>query len=487
MSNGRVAALSEGLTYQGIIFWQNAFETLLTDSDIAAVEYEEGKSSPCDDVVVYYKKSLYEEDLNFRYNTDYFQCKFKVDNSKPIKFIDLMNPDYYGNTESFLKRAFSFYTKLENKEVRLFLYTTTCQDNSDVFFKNISKINNGLLLDKLINKKQCKKVFALLQKQLGSNESETLDFLSKLRFCFGKSIEEERKNLNLICKSLGISYDRSKMGDSLSEILRKLNLSRMTSLDQARVRRICISNDLWVKKENNIGIISYDFKDDKTKTALSQNGVLDLSRFFDRKRLKVNITWDDIKKEIEIFCGSIKFDENYLITLSAIYSVCFAVGKQLGKKIANITFNNKGGIYSENLFEQLNEQETEDVLYSENSTEIDDAILVFSFNNDIAEDVRDYLKEQEITKSAMLVQKNKSEKHTISNNEFWNGVLSFCKNAKEFIKRNKPERIHIFYSGPAEGAFVIGQYAKEWGECTVYEFNFGAAPREQKYIKGITI
>ena len=62
----------------------------------------------------------------------------------------------------------------------------------------------------------------------------------------------------------------------------------------------------------------------------------------------------------------------------------------------------------------------------------------------------------------MLVQKNKSEKYTISNNEFWNGVLSFCKNAKEFIKRNKPERLHIFYSGPAEGAFVIGQYAKEF-------------------------
>ena len=87
----------------------------------------------------------------------------------------------------------------------------------------------------------------------------------------------------------------------------------------------------------------------------------------------------------------------------------------------------------------------------------------------------------------ILVQKNTSEERTISNNRFWDGVLSFCINAKGFIKQKKPEKIHLFYRGPAEGAFVIGQYAKEWGECTVYEFNFGAAPREQKYIKGITI
>ena len=82
---------------------------------------------------------------------------------------------------------------------------------------------------------------------------------------------------------------------------------------------------------------------------------------------------------------------------------------------------------------------------------------------------------------------NTSEERIISNNRFWDGVLSFCINAKEFIKQKKPEKTHLFYRGPAEGAFVIGQYAKEWGECTVYEFNFGAAPREQKYIKGITI
>ena len=83
MSNGRVAALSEGLTYQGIIFWQYAFKMLLTDNEIACVTYEE-----------------------------YIQCKFKVDDSNSIKFLDLMDPNYYGNNESFFKRAYVFYKSL---------------------------------------------------------------------------------------------------------------------------------------------------------------------------------------------------------------------------------------------------------------------------------------------------------------------------------------------------------------------------------------
>ena len=44
MSNGRVAALSEGLTYQGLIFWQYAFKMLVTDNEIACVTYEEQKT-----------------------------------------------------------------------------------------------------------------------------------------------------------------------------------------------------------------------------------------------------------------------------------------------------------------------------------------------------------------------------------------------------------------------------------------------------------
>ncbi len=111
MSNGRVAALSEGLTYQGIIFWQYAFKMLLTDNEIACVTYEEQKASPCDDVVVYYTKTLQEENLSC-YDVEYIQCKFKVDDSNSIKFLDLMDPNYYGNNESFFKRAYVFYKSL---------------------------------------------------------------------------------------------------------------------------------------------------------------------------------------------------------------------------------------------------------------------------------------------------------------------------------------------------------------------------------------
>ena len=199
MSNGRVAALSEGLTYQGLIFWQYAFKMLVTDNEIACVTYEEQKTSPCDDVVVYYTKTLQEENLSC-YDVEYIQCKFRVDDSKAIKFLDLMDPAYYGNKDSFLKRAFVFYKGLENKAVRLSLYTTVNQDSSDEIFKKISKVNNALKIDELLNNKIFNSAFEKLQKHLEASEDEVLDFLAKLRFYFGNSVEKEREQLSFICK-----------------------------------------------------------------------------------------------------------------------------------------------------------------------------------------------------------------------------------------------------------------------------------------------
>lgn len=486
MSNGRVAALSEGLTYQGLIFWQYAFKMLVTDNEIACVTYEEQKTSPCDDVVVYYTKTLQEENLSC-YDVEYIQCKFKVDDSKAIKFLDLMDPAYYGNKDSFLKRAFVFYKGLENKAVRLSLYTTVNQDSSDEIFKKISKVNNALKIDELLNNKIFNSAFEKLQKHLEASEDEVLDFLAKLRFYFGNSVEKEREQLSFICKSVGVIYDRSKMGDSLSEILRKMNLAKKTNITQDIIKTICINNELFTKRENHIGIVSNNWEDGKTTEALSKSRVLNLTGYFDGRLLKHSCTWENVKETINNFCNTLKFNENYLITLSASYSVCFACGKQIGQKNANITFNNKAGVFSEKLYNKSIIKEQNETVLLETDKPIDDAILVFSFDYDIIEDVKDYLNEMGFFNFGILVQKNTSEERTISNNRFWDGVLSFCINSKGFIKQKKPEKIHLFYRGPAEGAFVIGQYAKEWGECTVYEFNFGAAPREQKYIKGITI
>ena len=486
MSNGRIAALSEGLTYQGIIFWQYAFKMLLTDNEIAGVTYEEQKASPCDDVVVYYTKMLQEENLSC-YDVEYIQCKFKVDDSKAIKFLDLMDPNYYGNKESFFKRAYVFYKSLGKESVRLSLYTTVNQDSTDEIFKKISKVNNALKTDELLKNKLFNSAVKQLQKHLEASEDEVLDFLAKLRFYFGKSIEQEREQLSFICKSVGVIYDRSKMGDSLSEILRKMNLAKKTNFTQDIIKTICINNELFTKRENHIGIVSNNWQDGKTSEALSKSDVLNLTEYFDGRLIKTNYTWENVKERINNFCNTLKFNENYLITLSASYSVCFACGKQIGQKNANITFNNKAGVFSEKLYNKSIIKEQNETVLLETDKPIDNAILVFSFDYDIIEDVKDYLNEMGFFNFGILVQKNTSEERTISNNRFWDGVLSFCINAKGFIKQKKPEKIHLFYRGPAEGAFVIGQYAKEWGECTVYEFNFGAAPREQKYIKGITI
>lgn len=488
MSNARIAAIDEGTTYQRLIFWKYAFNLLLPDSDIALVKYEESELTPCDDVVVCYKHNLYEDEISCPYNADYIQCKFKVGNENKIKFTDLIDPNYYGNKESFLFRAHKLYSSLDDKNVRLILYSTVFVDSDDEIFKEISNVNHALRIENLFKSKKraIKCTLEKAKKHIGVSEDEFKDFLSRIRFKFGKSIEDEREQIKNICGLANIKYDRSQTGDKLSEILRRMNLSRKTNFDCKTVSEICIENNLYIKKENYIGVISNSWGDDKAKQSQSYgDNVLDLTKYFDGKTLKYEFSWSDVIKEIKGFCNSrIKFGEKYVFNLSSIYSVCFAVGKQIGYKIAQISFINRAGCFEKELFERCAIAEEKEEICDDTSNN-ENAILAFSFNGSIIDDVRDYVVEN-IPNSRILSEVINAPMQNITNNLFWMAMESFCEEARSWLKSVKPEHIHIFYRGPAEGAFVIGQYAKEWGECTVYEFAFGAKPKEQKYYKGIT-
>lgn len=149
MSNPKIAALNEGTNYQSLVFWKYAFKMLLPNSDIALVQYEKSELEPCDDVVVCYKKNLIEDDINCVYSADYIQCKFKVSNENKIKYEDLLDPEYYGNKESFLFRAYKLYSSLEDKNVRIILYSTVLVDSNDKIFNQISNVNHALRVDSL--------------------------------------------------------------------------------------------------------------------------------------------------------------------------------------------------------------------------------------------------------------------------------------------------------------------------------------------------
>ena len=171
MSNPKIAALNEGTIYQNLVFWKHAFQMLLPNSDIALVQYEESELAPCDDVVVCYKKNLYEDDINFVYSADYIQCKFKVGNENKIKFVDLLDPAYYGNKESFLFRAYKLYSSLENKNVRIILYSTVLVDSDDEIFKQLSNINHALRIDNLFKSgKRIKSIIVKAIKHIGVSE-----------------------------------------------------------------------------------------------------------------------------------------------------------------------------------------------------------------------------------------------------------------------------------------------------------------------------
>ena len=112
MANKRTAAIEAGFDYQYFWFWDYAVRMLPFSSNIKSVEFESGDASPFDDVVINYWGNISCAYPVSKCNRDFLQCKFKVKQEKSLKWNDLLNPDYYGNKESFFVRAYKFYKRV---------------------------------------------------------------------------------------------------------------------------------------------------------------------------------------------------------------------------------------------------------------------------------------------------------------------------------------------------------------------------------------
>ena len=486
MSNASIAARQNGDYYQDLVFWNYAFQLLLPNPDIAYVKYEVAEASPCDDVVVIYNRRMREEDVSFTYSVDYIQCKFRAD-SRPISFMDLIDPNCFHNTESFLQRAYKFYKEQDSSDLRIVLVTSSLADSKDPILSKLNGVNSALLIDNLFNVKPRKSVDTILKAVL-EHLRITLDelkyFLTRLRFRLGESIEKVKANMRINAKAVGVDAGGASLGEELTSVLRQFNYSKQTDFNAQTIKQICTNCNWFFNSKKIIGVINFNKKDDRANKILSLgDNALNLISFFNDRIIKPEFTWDEVKQTICDFVDlHIKHGERYLFRLSAINSVCFAFGKKLGLKTASISFENREGVFAEEFCETSDTMERITVEEYGDTFQADNAVVSVSFADSIFDDVNEYMKGYFTSYS--LLNFYCSEPH-VSNNKFWVYISGIVKDIKKWIKKVKPNCVHIFYRGPVEGIFVLGQYAPEWGKCVCYDYNFGAEIREQRYMSGI--
>lgn len=108
MANSVIARQS-GDDFQANVFWINACGLSNPKTGISSVAWEQNGTFGFDDVVVTYAPEKLESDGR-KYNTDFYQVKYHVDEAKGFTYEALMDPGFIGNkTESILQRLHKSY------------------------------------------------------------------------------------------------------------------------------------------------------------------------------------------------------------------------------------------------------------------------------------------------------------------------------------------------------------------------------------------
>ena len=494
MANAQIAARLLGDDYQAFYFWINAIKMLIPTSLISTVSYEESEFSPFDDVTVNYSQFINNEQTNTQYNRDYIQCKFKINGNETLTWQDLIDPKYYHNKESILKRAYNLYLNQKDHNFRLILCTSICFESKDLLASYISNTEFGLNIFRLSQAKD-KRTISMLQSisnNIGCfNGEELITFLSLLRFHQGKSIHDLKIELRQWSSLVNIRYDLSKDSEIFTSLIKKANLRRNTLFDKKTIETICINENLFGKERIKIGIIGIGKKDARTeKVKNSGDKCLDLSPMFVDRKLKEGVGWEDVIKTSKKFVESfIEYGKDYIVSLTGTFSTAFLLGKLIGFKYGDIALENRNGVWVKEfaipctLIEEHNNQFIDEceINCCENAV-----VCIRIGENDILEDVKEYVRPEKIVDVRMLHIYNND--FNMVNNSAWDFVENNSKSIKEFIKKLSPKNVHLFYRGPAEIMFILGQYSNEWGECQIYDFDFQASQlKEKKYFKGIKI
>ena len=239
------------------------------------------------------------------------------------------------------------------------------------------------------------------------------------------------------------------------------------------------------KKYEQIGILSINLPktDSRIQSLISlKEKTLNLSEDFkDFYENYDNINWDAIQIKLSKFVETqVNEIKEYLLLISANYSVVYAFGKILGIKGANIALINRLKIWDK----QTAQIKSIEVNYSEvinTKSKILNLALSVGIVN-IENQVAEYIDSKD--NKIIIYYENFLDK----NDDFWSLTKVVNNNVAEFIRKYKIKTINLFYKGPAELLFALGQLSNNWCECQIKEYKFLEKDKEKNtYFNGIKI
>lgn len=496
MSNSVVARM-QGDEYQSLYFWLMACRLFQEHTRVYSVGYEYDIAKSFDDVVVSYDPPSTDE-LGDQVHIDFFQIKFHVAQEGTITWQSLCDPAFINATSvSFLQRLTNAYQlmKQQGKKCRFHLVTPWIIDPKDPLCILFSNTGGGLRLKKLMEGKTAASKMGKIRKawreHMGlANDEELQEVLSSLRLIPGSGTMVqliERLNDRLIAVGLHPIKEASNTHTYVS-LIQNLFKKGKVSFQKQELLEYCKAEGLWrgvaasTYSALEVGIRSF-FRWAENMEDETEN-MLQLENYFDGRYLKEDYCWqDDIPSEIEGFIKKTFVPtKQYNLQLDVHASIAFAAGYFLDVKsgidVAPVQKVPRGGkqIWRPDDHKPL--QEFLDWEYCE--TILDDSkndvAFAIGVRHDIVEDVMVYIKEANLHIGRVVsctIDKTGPSAFAIQDANHASYLADRI--SVKVRARSADERrghLHIFYAGPNALLFFIGQLARSFGQCTIYEYDF---------------
>jgi len=492
--NKAISARIQGDDYQALFFWMFAVKLFQPHTSVEKVIYEADNVKSFDDVVVYYRDD--KPFLDCRHKKIYmdcFQVKFHVTQEGSVTWDGLQDPKFINATSySIMQRLLNAHRKyyVDDRGVRFNLVSPWQIHPDDVLAKLCSNQEGEIRLDKLFDDDKppgTKLIREQMKKHLDINDDELYRVIESLRIWKDSfTMHSLKAQLNREFLYLGFKpIENSSCLNPYTELIKQWNIRGVNEITKDFIVDECRREGLYNEKEKekrnyiDIGIRSFyrsaENMQDETEKMLC------LLNYYDGRYLRGDVSWqNDIHSEIVSFISKeLVGGKKYRLHLDTHLSNAFIAGYYLDTKSGIEVYptqkTNKGRgfwVPDQDISVIYPDWKVNNVILKEEEL---DVALVLCITHDITSDVKNYIDEEKLGVSKMVVCQINEYKSNSSVIDGYHAKMlsdSLSRIVKQRSVHEKRKKLHIFAASPAALMFLIGQVARSFGNIALYEYDF---------------
>lgn len=487
----------QGDDYQARFFWLQACRLFQPHTKVARVGFELSRVKSFDDVVVTYAEPLCYE-RGDKIAADYFQVKFHVSQAGAFTCDALIDPIFINATSvSLLQRLRDAQlTFAPDGDGCRFIIVSPWVIHPDDPLANLVSNNGGelrlqVLFDGTTDASRMGKVRKKWRDHLGLTDEELEKALRPLRiFERAPTLVGLSEDLNRQLDSLGfVPVEAGTLVHPYDDLIKKLLAQGSNEFSRDELQEAVRRERLWRgrngggegKEPAPIGIRSFmrwaEHMEDETEDMLC------LVRHFDNRNIRDRALWQDaVLPEVRDFMSRhVRPGGAAHLMLDAHASIAFAAGYFLesksGADVVPVQRTRSG------LRVWRPDPEAEGAAavpgwsYSDQElhTGGDDVAVALSVTHDVPEDVKDFVG-RELPAVGRVMSFAAAPRPGPASIRDATHALALAQEVAARLKgRTRDERtarVHVFAAAPNAFMFFLGQLAKGFGPCTVYEYDF---------------